>query len=227
MRALLARVRRRLTFANVTSGLALFVALGGTSYAAITLPANSVGTTQIKYHGVSNTDIAPNAVRAWQIATNAVGRSEIRADAVRAWEIAPDAVGPSEIRPGAVGSSELADGGIDLADLSSATKDAFTLGRAAVTKAGASAAGNATAVAPGTTAGTYTVSFGRDVSGCQYSATLAAVKTSSGTDTPDPGTITVAPGSANNQVDVKTFAEDATTHGLTATNEPFHLLVAC
>ena len=45
---MLARLRRRATFANVTSALALFVALGGTSYAAITLPADSVGSDQIR-----------------------------------------------------------------------------------------------------------------------------------------------------------------------------------
>jgi hypothetical protein len=44
---------RKLTFANFTSALALFVAVGGTSYAAITLPANSVGTRQIKDHSVT------------------------------------------------------------------------------------------------------------------------------------------------------------------------------
>jgi hypothetical protein len=44
---------RRLTFANVTSALALFVALGGTSYAAATLPANSVGTKQIKDRSIT------------------------------------------------------------------------------------------------------------------------------------------------------------------------------
>lgn len=42
--------------------LALFVALGGTAYAAVTLPSNSVGTRQIKPKGVKGADIASNAV---------------------------------------------------------------------------------------------------------------------------------------------------------------------
>jgi hypothetical protein len=228
MSALLRRIRRRLSFANVTSGLALFVALGGTSYAAVTLPRDSVGSEQIRYHSIENTDIKPDAVRPWQIATDAVGRSEIRPDAVRKWEIASDAVGADEIRPNAVGTSEIADGGVDVADLSPAVKSAFTLGRAAVTKAGAATAGNATAVNTGSTPGTYTVNFGHDVSGCQYAATLATVKSGSTTsDTPDAGSITAAPGAANTTVEVRTFAEDATTHALQPANEPFHLLVAC
>ena len=35
---------------NVVAYLALFIALGGTSYAAFNLPANSVGAQQIKNH---------------------------------------------------------------------------------------------------------------------------------------------------------------------------------
>jgi hypothetical protein len=38
---------------NVIAYLALFVALGGTSYAAVSLPANSVGSRQLKNHSVS------------------------------------------------------------------------------------------------------------------------------------------------------------------------------
>ena len=40
-------IRSKLTYANVCSSLALFVALGGTSYAAITLPRDSVGSNAI------------------------------------------------------------------------------------------------------------------------------------------------------------------------------------
>ena len=40
----LQRVRERLSYANVVATLALFIALGGASYAAVTLPHDSVGT---------------------------------------------------------------------------------------------------------------------------------------------------------------------------------------
>ena len=42
------QLRQRLTFANVVSCIALFVALGGVSYAATQLPKNSVGAKQLK-----------------------------------------------------------------------------------------------------------------------------------------------------------------------------------
>jgi hypothetical protein len=44
---MLARVRGRLTYANVIASLALFVALGGTGYAALRPPRNSVGPAQM------------------------------------------------------------------------------------------------------------------------------------------------------------------------------------
>src|SRR6184192_4136232 len=42
--------------------LALFVALGGTSYAAVALPANSVGVKQIKKSAVNRAKLRANAV---------------------------------------------------------------------------------------------------------------------------------------------------------------------
>lgn len=41
-------MRRKLSYSNVVATAALFIALGGGAYAAIKLPANSVGTKQIK-----------------------------------------------------------------------------------------------------------------------------------------------------------------------------------
>lgn len=46
-------MRERLTYANVVATLALFVALGGGAYAAIKLPANSVGTKQLRSRAVT------------------------------------------------------------------------------------------------------------------------------------------------------------------------------
>src|SRR5581483_2402945 len=45
---------RRPSPAFVLAGLALAVALGGTSYAAVSLPANSVGTAQLKNDAVTS-----------------------------------------------------------------------------------------------------------------------------------------------------------------------------
>jgi hypothetical protein len=49
---------------------ALFVALGGTSYAAFSLPKNSVGSKQLKNNAVSTSKIKNGAVTAGKINTN-------------------------------------------------------------------------------------------------------------------------------------------------------------
>jgi hypothetical protein len=226
--------RRHLSFANVTALLALFVALGGTGYAAISIPANSVGAGQIR----------PDAVGASEIRRGAVGRSEIRAGGVASSEIARDGVGSSEIRRGAVGTSEihngsirsddikngtvasvdLAAGAVEPANLSTATRATFQAAalRAAVDADGTAVAGNATTVAHTAGSGQYTVSFASDVSGCFYSATPARVKT---TD-PEPRTIlSVASGgtSAPDDVVVTTYGRAGTTPA----DEPFQLIVLC
>ena len=47
---------------NVIAYLALFVALGGTSYAATTLQAGSVGTKQLKNHSVSPVKLQKSSI---------------------------------------------------------------------------------------------------------------------------------------------------------------------
>ena len=51
------RIRKHFSFANVVACLALFVALGGASYAATQLPKNSVGTEQIKKEAVTSAKV--------------------------------------------------------------------------------------------------------------------------------------------------------------------------
>jgi hypothetical protein len=56
------KLRPRLTFANVVSVIALFVALGGASYAAVKLPKNSVGTKQLKKNSVNGAKVKDNSL---------------------------------------------------------------------------------------------------------------------------------------------------------------------
>jgi hypothetical protein len=57
-----ARVRPRLTYANVIASLALFIALGGGSYAALQVPKGSVGTQQLKRNAVTSPKVKPGSL---------------------------------------------------------------------------------------------------------------------------------------------------------------------
>ena len=62
------------------AAVALFVALGGTSYAVVnSVPQNSVGTLQLRNAAVTTPKIAPNAVTTGKIAANAVTAGKINA----------------------------------------------------------------------------------------------------------------------------------------------------
>ncbi|WCB95701.1 hypothetical protein DSM104299_04450 [Baekduia alba] len=76
---MLRRLVNRLTYANVVATLALFIALGGSSYAAIKLPKNSVGTTQIKTDAVHTGEIRDRTIRLQDISTSA--RTSLRGQA--------------------------------------------------------------------------------------------------------------------------------------------------
>lgn len=63
-------MRSRLSYSNVVATLALFLALGGTSYAAIKLPKNSVGSTQLKANAVTGAKVKNKSLTIDDLATS-------------------------------------------------------------------------------------------------------------------------------------------------------------
>jgi hypothetical protein len=189
------RVRGRLSYANVTASLALFIALGGTGYAAVTLPHNSVGSAQIRSNAVGTKEIRRGAVRS----------SDVRNRTIRVGDLANSTRKSLRGTPGPMGP---------------AGKDAATY-RAAISLAGVRLGGNAQTSAHDRTTNVYRVEFSADVSGCTYSATLAAVQNGPTLEQSPAGRITVQSGGGNNVL-VRTF--DAAGDSAEA---PFHLIVAC
>ena len=74
-----ARVRPRLTYANVIASLALFLALAGGSYAAMRIPRNSVGTKQLKSNAVTSPKVNNGSLLVSDF--NASQRSRLRGPA--------------------------------------------------------------------------------------------------------------------------------------------------
>jgi hypothetical protein len=70
-------VPRRPSAALLVSFLALFVALGGASFAAFRLPAHSVGNVQLQNFSVGNAKLRPNSVGRAKIIAGAVGARQV------------------------------------------------------------------------------------------------------------------------------------------------------
>ncbi|WP_022929969.1 collagen-like protein [Patulibacter americanus] len=73
------RVLRHLNPATVMSATALFVALGGTSYAAITLPAKSVGPRELRSGAVSAPKLRTGAVTSAKVRDGSLRARDFRA----------------------------------------------------------------------------------------------------------------------------------------------------
>jgi hypothetical protein len=62
--------------------VALFVALGGTGYAALNIANNSIGTKQLKRGAVKNPDLAANSVTGAKVKRRSLDRSDFKANSL-------------------------------------------------------------------------------------------------------------------------------------------------
>lgn len=72
------QIRKRLTYANVMSSIAVFLMLGG----ATAIAAQKIGKNQLKANAVTTGKIKKNAVTASKIKKNAISTNKIRNEAV-------------------------------------------------------------------------------------------------------------------------------------------------
>lgn len=86
-------IRRHITSAHLIALVALFVALGGISWAAATAPKNSVAAKSIKKNAVTNAKIKNNAVTTRKIKTGAVLGSDIKNDSLTGTDINEGSLG--------------------------------------------------------------------------------------------------------------------------------------
>jgi hypothetical protein len=71
------QIRKRLTYANVMSSIAVFLVLGGAAFAAAQLPKNSVGSKQLKKNAVTTAKIKNNAITTGKIKNGAVSGAKV------------------------------------------------------------------------------------------------------------------------------------------------------
>jgi hypothetical protein len=202
----------------IVACVALLVALGGTSIAAVSqaLPRNSVGTPQLRN----------NAVTAPKIANNAVVASKIRDNAVVRRKIANNAITSAQVQNGSLLATDFAEGQIPQGPQgpqgpAGPAGPAGTVTRltAVVNAAGSLARSQGTTSAGRLGEGTYEVIFNQDVSNCTYVATLG----NTGSGPTATGEIAVA-GRTGNANGVFVATRDSSG---TLADRSFHLIVVC
>ena len=197
------RLRSKLTYANITASLALFVALGGTGYAATQLPRNSVGTKQIRTNGVGASELRSSAVTSRDIRDRTIGARDMSSGARRALAGPAGPVGPS----GPAGSAtdyRAAINGVDLLNRSDTRVN-----------------GNEYRVYFEAKAGGV-----KDVASCAFNATLAAVPANPSEPPfePEAGRITVGfvKDDKGPAALVRTYGADGSPKP-----QPFHITASC
>src|SRR4051812_26521713 len=142
------RLRAQLSYANVMATIAVFIALGGGSYAAIKLPHNSVGAAEIRSGAVRSSEIKDNSINTGDLAQST--RAALRGQQ-----------GPRGLT-GAAGAN-------------GAPGPAGVAYWAAIDSGGHRARGNATLSNHDADTGVYHLRWAVDVSGCGATVTLASV----------------------------------------------------
>ncbi|HKR97869.1 MAG TPA: hypothetical protein VJU79_00005 [Candidatus Dormibacteraeota bacterium] len=95
---------------------ALFVALGGASY-ALTLPRDSVGPKQLRTHAVTSTKLGTGAVTTRALRDGAVSGRKIRSGSVLASDLGVGSVGSATLANAAVTGAKLAPRSVTAAKL--------------------------------------------------------------------------------------------------------------
>ncbi len=109
------QIRKRLTYANVMSSVAIFLILGGaTAIAASNLGKKSVGSPQLKANAVTTAKIKKNAVTSKKIKKNAVTGAKIKNGAVDGSKVKDDSLTGTDINESTLGTVPSANSANDL-----------------------------------------------------------------------------------------------------------------
>jgi hypothetical protein len=88
------RIFRHLSYANVMATIGVFIALGGASYAAVALPASSVGTQQLKKNAVTSKKVKNRSLKAADFATGQLPAGPTGTQGIQGPKGDPGAPGP-------------------------------------------------------------------------------------------------------------------------------------
>lgn len=218
------RLRSSLSYANVASTLALFLAVsGGTAIAAAT-----IGTSDIQRGAVTKSKIAPSAISTGKINNGAVRSADVKDGSLTGVDIRDESLDGDDIRDGSLTGAEIRDESIGLQQLAPEARPTAGAGGPAaqgvVSGAGALVRGSGVANVAMTSPGIYVVTFTRDVSACTPVASLGGYLDPSDEDgRVGGGSVAVAPSSAN----ASTYVFEVRNSAGVDTQRPFSFVVHC
>jgi hypothetical protein len=120
---MLGKLRSKLTYANVTATLALFVALGGTgAYAAnewtgANIQDGSLAGVDIADGSVASRDVQDNSVRGEDIADGLVASRDVQNNSLRGEDIADGLVASRDVQDGSLRGDDINDNTLTGADI--------------------------------------------------------------------------------------------------------------
>lgn len=150
-RTITATLKKRATFANVCSFMALTIALGaGSAYAANTVRSkdivngqvktvdlgnNAVTTVKIKDGQVGSADLGVGSVGSSALANDSVTNAAIGADSIDASQLRTDSVGATEVADNTIDGGEIVDNSLTSTDLASGSVGTSEVADASLTGA--------------------------------------------------------------------------------------------
>lgn len=106
-------LKKSLTFSNVIALLALFIALGGSVYAA----SNKIDGSQIKAKSLPGNRLQPGSVTATQIKKGTIGEAQLKANAVAAKQIQSSSISAGKIQSGSITGAQIKNGSLGPAQI--------------------------------------------------------------------------------------------------------------
>jgi hypothetical protein len=112
----LARVRSRLSYANVMSTIGCFVALGGTAYAV-----NTVGSDDVINNSLLSEDVQNGTLGGVDLRENTIGSARVVDDSLTSADIKDDTLTADDIKNGQINSGDVQDDTLTADDLKNGT----------------------------------------------------------------------------------------------------------
>jgi len=125
----MSRLKKALTFSNAIALLALFIALGGSVYAA----SNKIDGAQVKAKSLPGNRIKPGTVTATQIKKGTIGEAQIKAGAISGKLIKSGAVSAGQIQASSITGAQIKAGSISGSQIQSGSLGATQINQTSLT----------------------------------------------------------------------------------------------